>query len=271
MSEKDFKKPRFRHELKFCIELGDMKRLTKDLLDFCEFDPHVGPTHSYEISSTYYDTRDLRFYLDREESVAYRRKIRLRSYVEDRKSKALFIEIKEKHKQFVNKKRINMKSQDILSMGINHDEIPLELVVQHMEDSAEAREIDYLGRRLGLVPVVMIRYLRTPLIPKTDRDMRITFDTRITAGGKFLHQYDEEIEKPIIDPSQAILEVKSNSSMPLWLQSALRRYELSQTRYSKYCLGVDAVFNKGKPFIPTEERSALDELKKRRIELQSVA
>lgn len=236
---------RFRHELKYVVHLGDAERLFEDALLYCDYDPHVTETKSYEIASIYYDTADLRFYYDREESVGYRRKIRLRSYNYQGKATALFIEIKEKHKQFVLKKRINLRSMDILDRYERHDRIPLESVIAELEDTAEAREIRYLEDRLHLHPVVNIRYHRRPLIPKYEDDMRITLDTRITAGGENLGAYDDKKEKSIIDPDLGVFEVKTNQAIPPWLQSLLCRYQISQTRYSKYCLGVDAVFGRG--------------------------
>ena len=66
--------PRFRHELKFIISLEDAEQFFEDLAPYCDDDPHVSALKTYEISSVYYDTVDLRFYYDREESVGYRRR-----------------------------------------------------------------------------------------------------------------------------------------------------------------------------------------------------
>ncbi|NBW41678.1 polyphosphate polymerase domain-containing protein [bacterium] len=236
---------RFRHELKYILPLNRADELFEDALSYCDYDPHVNATHSYEIASIYYDTADLRFYYDREESVGYRRKIRLRSYNTQGKSTALFIEIKEKHKQFVNKKRVNLKSPEILDRFEFHNQIPLGAILEELEDSDAARELLYLQDRLELFPVVNIRYHRRPLIPRYENDMRITLDTRITAGGENLAMYNDAQEKSIIAPDLGVFEVKTNQAVPMWLQSILCRYSLPQTRYSKYCLGVDAIFGRG--------------------------
>ncbi len=236
---------RFRHELKFVIDLSRGWEFLEELLPFCSYDKHVGETKSYEIASVYYDTDDLRFYYDREESIGYRRKVRLRTYNEDRKAKALFIEIKEKHQNFVSKKRINMEDMSVLEAGVPHTKLPFDLVLDSMVDSAEARELAYLHNRLELFPVVLIRYHRTPLIPNVEKDIRITLDTNITAGGDSLPCFNPDIERNVLSPDQGVVEVKSDQSIPLWLQSVLRRYSLSQVRYSKYCLGVDELYGKG--------------------------
>jgi len=253
-------KPRFRHELKYCVPLKTADSFFKEVMPYCEYDEHAGETRSYEISSTYYDTPDLMFYADREESVGHRRKIRLRSYNEFGRVQALFLEIKEKHNQFVSKKRLFLKDHSILNMGYPHHRIPLELIVDRLEDSAEAREFAYLSKRLNLVPVVMIRYIRKAVIPKFDYDMRLTLDTKISAGGEYLEKFDDNLEKLLIAPDQGVLEVKSNQGIPLWLHSIMQNHQLVQTRYSKYCLGVDAIFGPNKPWIVMhDEREAWEE------------
>ncbi|MEZ4753992.1 MAG: VTC domain-containing protein [Bdellovibrionota bacterium] len=107
--DEDASRGRFRHELKYEVPISVADKFFEDCMPFCDWDKYAGPTKMYEIASVYYDTPSFIFYRDREESVGYRRKIRLRSYNTDGKSTALFIEIKEKHKQFVNKKRINIE------------------------------------------------------------------------------------------------------------------------------------------------------------------
>lgn len=247
---------RYRHEIKYVVDLYKVDDFFKEIAPFCRFDEHADDTHSYEIASIYYDTRDLRFYTDREESVGYRRKIRLRSYNKDRQSVALFIEIKEKHRQLVAKKRINLKDRQILDLGIPHHELPLGMVIDKLEDTEAAREMAYLHDRLDLFPVVNVRYVRKAYIPITEFDMRITLDTRITAGGHSLPIYDKESEKFLLDPAKGVLEIKTNSSIPLWLFSVLKRYDFVHHRFSKYCLGVNAVYGVSRPWLPFAEKAS---------------
>ena len=192
--------------------------------------------------------------MDREESVPYRRKIRFRSYNQGGESKALFVEIKERHKNQISKKRINLVNKDILDSGIPHHQIPLELVCDYLEDTAEAREIKYLSKRLRLEPVVIVRYVRRPLIPKLDPTMRLTLDTRITSDGDSLPLYQANKEKYVLGGDYGIFEVKSNSTIPLWLQSILLRYELIQNRFSKYCLAADSAFTISRPWLKTNHQ-----------------
>ncbi len=264
-----FPNQRFRHELKYLVKIDEADSFFKDILPYCEYDKHVDETNSYEIASTYYDTKDLRFFYDREESVGFRRKIRLRTYNKDKKAIALFLEIKEKHKQFVSKKRLRLKDMSILDSGLAHDKIPLSLIIDNLEDSAEVREFKYLHNRLEILPIVITRYIRKPLIPKYEDDMRITLDIRITAGGNSLPVYDEHAEKFIIKPDQGVLEVKSNKGIPIWLHSALARYSFVQTRYSKYCLGVEEMFGRHKPYLVFQEKRGREKGQIERLAMSS--
>ncbi|MCB0340261.1 MAG: polyphosphate polymerase domain-containing protein [Bdellovibrionales bacterium] len=250
---------RYRNELKYIVPLTVANPLMDNLLEYCKVDDHADSTGSYEIASVYYDTEKLDFYMDREESVPYRRKVRLRVYNRDGRSEALFVEIKERHKQKISKKRINLRNMDLLSCGVPHDKISLKLILDNLEDSAEAREIAYLDDRLGLEPIVLVRYIRKPLIPIWDDTIRLTLDTRITGGGDNLSVYDSAKERFVLPPDHGLFEVKTNRALPMWLQSVLMRHQLSQTRFSKYCLAVDAAYQGRKPWLRTREEPTEDE------------
>jgi SPX domain protein involved in polyphosphate accumulation len=246
--------PRFRHEVKYVIDLEHASSFLNAISPFCSPDEHAGATGSYEIASVYYDTADLSFYRAREESVGYRRKVRLRTYNQGGIATAMFLEIKEKHKQHVSKKRLHLRDQSILAeydghKGMQHADIPLVNVLANLKDSAEVREFTYLAKRLELVPVLLNRYIRKALVANHDHDLRITLDTRITAGGKSLPMYDAQSEKFLVHPDKGVLEIKTNQGIPLWLHSILQRLELTQTRYSKYCLGVDALYGARYPWL----------------------
>ncbi|MEZ4753993.1 MAG: VTC domain-containing protein [Bdellovibrionota bacterium] len=97
----------------------------------------------------------------------------------------------------------------------------------------------YLHDRYDLEPATIIRYFRKALVPKFEDDMRITLDVNITSGAHTLDKQDPEHEKLIINAANGVLEVKTNRSIPLWLNAIMQKHQLSQVRYSKYCLGVD--------------------------------
>lgn len=103
------KEDNLRHELKFVVSVNDGTDFFQSCLNYCHPDAHADSFQSYEVASLYYDTEDSWFYRDREESVGYRRKIRLRSTNLEEEPRALFIEIKEKHKNKGTKKEIKVQ------------------------------------------------------------------------------------------------------------------------------------------------------------------
>ena len=243
-----------RHELKFVVSLDDGTDFFQSCLSYCHPDAHADSFQSYEVASLYYDTEDLRFYRDREESVGYRRKIRLRSYNLNQEPTALFIEIKEKHRNKGTKKRLKFKDKDFLNNYKNFEDLTISECLKHYDnqcsdDSAGnnhpvARELKYLDEVLKLEPKLIVRYVRRTLISNSEDTLRITLDQRLTTGGRQMAFYDAKQEKYFLSPQKAILEIKSNDQLPVWLQNLLLKYGFSKTRYSKYCDAVRCLGDK---------------------------
>ena len=227
-------KPKFRHELKFVVDVHEGERFREEISPFCEKDPHSGPDGAYEVVSLYYDTADLRFFRDREESVGYRRKLRLRTYIGGSAPKTLFLEVKEKHKHLVSKKKCDLTDLSLLSDSVDLFSLGLDPVLALAAEVPARKDIEYLHQRLGLHPVVIVRYVRAALAAKDDVGLRITLDKRLTGGGRNFSRYDPKEEPFILPPNQGVLEIKSFSTIPHWLISALRRYGFRRGRYSKY-------------------------------------
>lgn len=232
---------KLRHELKYVVSLEQASQIFKALKAYCVPDPYAGKGGSYEVSSLYYDTPDLRFFWDREESVGFRRKVRLRSYNCEGNSMGVFLEIKEKHKNLVAKKRIAVPLSAV-EQADHRRGLTLDYLINMLSDSAESRELRYLHRSLGLRPSAMVRYIRDTLMSDRDLGLRITYDRRLTTDGDDLIRYNAGRELFIHAPSGGILEIKANSSIPVWLQSILIDFRLSQSRFSKYCLAVKSLY-----------------------------
>jgi len=262
MSEELHRRP-LRFELKHVIPLEAAQKLWKELDIHCVPDEHADPEFGYEVSSLYFDTRQLRFHRDCQESIGYRRKVRLRAYGAEgihtpdfnnlshpakHRCAGLFMEIKEKHKHRVGKKRCKLINDAILTSHPDILNISIDELEQYMPpDHVATREILYLHKLLTLSPKALIRYIRKSFAGKYEPGLRITLDYRITVGGRNLLNYDPAREKFIIPPTMGVLEIKSFGTIPIWLQNTLLRFELSRTRMSKYCEGV--ITQSGKPML----------------------
>ncbi len=111
----------------------------------------------------------------------------------------------------------------------------------------------FLHHKLELLPITIVRYVRKTMIGIYDTDLRVTLDRRVTAGGYSLNRFDIENEFFILSPYKAILEVKSNKSVPIWLHSILLKYGISWVRFSKYGSAVIHAEILNKTTIPYEE------------------
>jgi hypothetical protein len=234
-------KPGTRHELKYVVDLHKGEDFMRAAEPFCRPDEHAGADGFYETLSIYYDTESLRFYWDRQESVGCRRKVRLRRYAGGSVvDSPLFLEIKEKHKHMIAKKRCVLEPQDGADILISDSGfLALDKLLPLVAPSKGRDEISFLHERLLLQPVVNVRYLRKALAGQADPTLRITLDKRLTASLPSVCDYDSTTEDFFLPPSQAVLEIKSERSVPLWLLSLVRRFEVSRGRYSKYCAAVD--------------------------------
>jgi SPX domain protein involved in polyphosphate accumulation len=256
-----------RHELKFLTTIEQAKEIFSECTNYCVPDKHGDENGCYEVASLYYDSDNLRFFWDREESVGNRRKVRLRSYNFNNESRGLFLEIKERHKALVEKKRVVLKNCGDLDL---HRKLNVSAVLEkELEECSVTREIQYLSNLLKLRPVTIIKYLRQTLVGTFNPDLRITFDRSISVGGTHLVKRDRFNERYLLAPSLGILEVKFDKSLPLWVHGILKEFDLTQTRFSKYCLGVAAleiVKGKGLPaprsFAPSEMMEEGSEEKK---------
>jgi VTC domain len=232
------RKARQRHELKYVVDLVEGEAFIEIAKSFCTVDSHSDSDGAYEVASVYYDTRDLRFFYDRQESIGYRRKVRLRSYLSSTGQPVQCIEIKEKHKHLVAKKRV-FTNHEIIDDFTTKNEFSLNSILTCVSDSIAKREIEFLHGRLNLQPVNTIRYIRKALTAINDSSVRITLDRRLTSGLPTILPYSPDSEKFILPPGKAILEIKSDRDLPLWLFSLLQRAEFRRVRFSKYCAAIE--------------------------------
>jgi len=215
-----------RWELKYIIPVKLMHEIIGAMEGYVLPDEN-GENGMYKISSLYYDTYDFKFYNEKLDGVKFRQKVRLRTYGED---EARFFEIKQRCSSTVHKKRtqVDAEGADALASG------------KGIEQGSEAAgEIEYLFSVYSLVPKVNVTYLRRAYFGVYEGDLRITFDT----GLKCSKAGREDEAKYMLYPGLAVMEVKADDRVPVWMISLIQRYNLEQGRMSKYCMGVEALYN----------------------------
>ena len=209
-----------RYELKYYLSKDQLDYFINKINNHMKVDKY-GVT---SIASIYFDTPDFRLINKSMEKPNYKEKLRLRSYGLANENSPTFLEIKRKCEGIVYKRRISL----------------LESEVEELLYSKESRKRDQISREIeaflencqNLEPKYLIIYDRVAYY-QDNGDLRITIDMnpRYRTNDLNLHTSMEGIS--LLDDGGAILEVKVQHSIPLWLTAILSEGKIYQTSFSK--------------------------------------
>ena len=220
-----------RWELKYLVHIKTMYRVIKSIESYVAPDEN-GAEGMYKISSLYYDTPDFRFYREKADGQKFRQKLRLRKYAAD--NEYSFFEIKQRYNSTVMKRRVRLRDKEAhaLAKGISSSrQYPA-------EQRGVIEQVEYMMSVNALVPKLNVSYMRRAFTGKYENDLRVTFDTNL----KCSRHNDNENQKYMIHPSYAVMEIKADERVPMWLIRIIQKYNLEANRVSKYCLGVETLF-----------------------------
>ena len=209
-----------RTELKYRLSKEQVAYFESKILEHMEVDAY-GLT---SIASLYYDTPDYRLINRSIEKPKFKEKLRLRSYGLAKKDSPLFLEIKRKNDGIVYKRRAKV-NQAIMDEYISHS--------KGIGDSQIERELHAFLRNYGVLePKYLIVYDRVAYFEK-DGDLRITIDHNPRYRTDDLDLQTSMEGTPLLEEGEAILEVKVQHSLPLWLSEILSKGKIYQTSFSK--------------------------------------
>ena len=236
-----------RKEIKYRINAEQYERIKQGLAAYMEVDDY-GAT---KIESLYYDT-PARAIIERSlEKPYYKEKLRVRKYVGDGTG-MMYVELKKKVNGIVYKRRVQMPASaaGAYMAGETYERAMIDALgktPETMEKLAEkrqiAREIDAFKTRYpGLRESMVIGVVRTAWRAKADcaeaDNLRITFDENpcyidMMAGTP---GYDQKAPRTgrLINPGEAIMEIKCLGAYPLWLVHLLTECQVYPTSFSKY-------------------------------------
>ena len=194
-----------RVEMKFILNKEQLSYLKDALKDHMIVDQY-GKT---SIASIYYDTPDYRLIRASIEKPSYKEKIRLRSYGLIKNGKPAYLEIKRKCEGVVYKRRVETSEGQI------------------------AKEMVYFRNLYQtLEPKIMIAYDRTSY-KEIVGDIRLTIDENPRYRAYDLNLHTSMDGTPLLENGCAILEIKVQQEMPLWLTSILSKGKIYKTTFSK--------------------------------------
>lgn len=211
-----------RYEIKYLMSKEQTEFLKKQLIGHMELDQY-GLT---SIASLYYDTPDYRLIRLSQEKPLFKEKIRLRSYGIATESSPVFLELKRKAYGIVYKRRVQTTIPNVKKFLDKQGNI--------CADGQIAREITYFRDYYdNLVPACLIIYDRNAYYePGGDLRLTIDYNPRYRVENINLTTNMEGIS--LLPDGYAILEVKVQQAMPLWLTKILDDGHIYKSTFSKY-------------------------------------
>ena len=178
------------------------------------------------IRNIYYDTPDYRLIRRSLEKPSYKEKLRLRCYGDVSEENSVFLEMKKKYKGIVYKRRVELSEKE---------------AVQYMADRTARLDAGQIGREIDyfkdfyavLRPTLFLSYDRLAW-HSVDTDLRVTLDWDIRYRTWDLDLTAGADGTPLLEPGQALLEIKTSMAMPLWFAQFLSSQQIRQCSFSKY-------------------------------------
>ena len=178
------------------------------------------------ISSLYYDTPDRMLIRASIEKPEFKEKIRLRAYGRATNESPVYLELKRKAFGIVYKRRVQatIREADAFMRG----DLDLD------ENGQIDREITYFRDYYKkLEPACMILYDRTAYY-EPEGDLRLTIDRNPRYRTDALSFDHAPVGIPLLAPGDAILEIKVQDTIPLWLVRILSEGKIKRGSISKY-------------------------------------
>lgn len=207
--------------MKYILSKEQMFYLQESLCGHMEVDQY-GKT---SIASIYYDTPDYRIIRASIEKPAFKEKLRLRSYGLAKKDGHVYLEIKRKSEGVVYKRRVETTEENV-SLFLNNK-------IKTIGSNQIGKELEYFRNFYGrLEPKIMIVYDRTSYA-EIDGDIRLTIDENPRYRAFDLNLHTSMEGEHLLPPGCAILEIKVQQEMPLWLVDILSKGKIYKSSFSK--------------------------------------
>lgn len=233
-----------RYELKYTITESMASEIRDYISNICSLDPNVPPgDKGYVVNNLYFDTPDLRFYHDTKFRKLTRFKPRARYYgmtVSD----FIWPEIKYRHAHIIWKKRYKLPVE-------RWPELFYPQIAETDKYKCKSRldRFDEIIYWYNAQSKIHVRYFREPFVTNLENYGRITFDRnlcyRSILGSIDLDYNDQDMlyyDDPITThnfESPVLLEIKVEFLLPWWIVELIRKFNLVQRPFSKYCYGID--------------------------------
>lgn len=219
-----------RYENKFILDNCTYLQLQDQLSQYMEQDSYNKAHGFYTICNLYFDTKDNYLIRTSLSKPKYKEKLRLRAYGIPGEKEDVYLEIKKKVCGLVNKRRTTIKLNEAYAY-VNTGILPEQ---KEYMNKQVLQEIAYMLKIYDLAPKLYLAYDRKALLGRSNRDLRITFDTNIRTRRHDLKLETGDYGEPLLEKGRWVMEVKAERSIPIWLSKLLADHQIYSTSFSKY-------------------------------------
>jgi hypothetical protein len=231
-----------KYEFKYIVPVSKLDDLRESIRPFVELDPYAAimPGGQYTVRSIYYDTANFDYFFEKIDGYKIRKKIRIRGDNTPEGSDMVFMEIKRKFKEPIEKDRERLTFEVMKRLMAGEGS---EAYGEQAEDHGVngAGKFLYHVYRNNLKPVVLVVYEREAYHDRFLKEGRVTIDKnlRSIAYPSLDDLYSEEKIKPALK-DKFIFEVKFKDTFPSWLRPITGRLGMVKRSASKYVFCVDS-------------------------------
>ena len=219
-----------RHEQKYLLDEDTFQKVIEVMDEYMMPDKYNVNHKPYTISNIYFDTEDDYLIRTSLSKPNYKEKLRLRSYGVPSNDSKVFLEIKKKFNDIVNKRRTVLK----LSEAYNFISSGKPPELKEYMNTQVLKEIEYFLQVYRLKPKVYLAYDRIAYFEKDNNDLRISFDKNIRTRRYDVALEDGDYGEALLPDGVYLMEVKTSKAMPLWLTDMLAKYNIKKRSFSKY-------------------------------------
>ena len=176
------------------------------------------------ICNVYYDTDNFELIRKSIEKPIYKEKLRIRSYDKPTLDSSVYVELKKKYDHIVYKKREKIAYKYVLNNSfLEGAETQIDKEIKYFND--------FYG---GLTPKMFLSYEREAYYFKTDKQIRITFDTNIKYRTENVNLLPSISDIKLLPNNLVLMELKVPFSIPYELAKYLSSEKIFKTPFSKY-------------------------------------
>jgi len=228
----------FRFEMKYIINEATSKMIQNEIKNFMIYDKFTNKENHYFVRSLYFDNKLNSNFNEKVDGVRSRYKFRIRTYSRNLDS-PIFLEMKGRENSRTYKLRQQIQSE---YLELFYDKKRYFELKKIFPNSIFIEKFIFDNYKKNLNSNVLVDYNRTPFINKSGLYFRLTFDKNIKSlkNLKLFSNLSFKSWKECI-AGYTILEVKFDSSIPLWFHRIIQNYQLRLRSISKFVISAETL------------------------------